>query len=302
MITGGRGARIALLGALLLAACADAAETPAAGPTSRTAPSTPPAASSTPPPSRTPPPPTSPPTVTPTPTPTAWQVGATPLPLRPDGFGEVLPTPPELVDRRLPTRDLLPPPPDGRYRGTIASIDAAVRARMGETWQEGCPVALADLRYLTVGFWGFDGRPHTGDLVVNASVAEDVTEVFRRLFDARFPLEEVRVLTTADLQAPPTGDGNTTAAFVCRVTRQSTTWSAHAYGLAVDVNPFHNPYERDGLVLPELASAYLDRADVRPGMVLPGDVVDQAFADIGWSWGGRFQRLKDYQHFSATGR
>ena len=152
----------------------------------------------------------------------AWRVGATPLPLRPDGFGEVLPTPPELVDRRLPTVDVLPPPADGAYAATVAPIDAAVRTRMGETWQEGCPVPLEDLRYLTVGFWGFDDRPHTGELVVHREVADGITRVFGELFAARFPIEQMRLLTTADLTAPPTGDGNVTAAFVCRATRQST--------------------------------------------------------------------------------
>ena len=36
---------------------------------------------------------------------------------------------------------------------------------MGGTWQEGCPVALEDLRYVTVSFVGFDGGVHTGELV-----------------------------------------------------------------------------------------------------------------------------------------
>ena len=251
----------------------------------------------------TPPPSTPPPAPTPTPTPTpVWQVGATPLPLRTDGFGQNLPTPPELVDRRLPTTDYLPPPADGAYHSEIRPIDQATRDRMGTTWTPECPVTLDELRYLNVGFWGFDGRPHTGELIVHRDAAENVVEVFGKLFAAQFPIEEMRLINTGDVQAPPTGDGNVTAGFVCRATRQSTQWSAHAYGLAIDINPFHNPYQRGDLVLPELASAYLDRANNRPGMIQPGDVVDTAFADIGWSWGGRFRSLKDYQHFSATGR
>ena len=55
-------------------------------------------------------------------------------------------------------------------------------------------------------------------------------------------------------------------------------------------------------VLPELASAYLDRGWVRPGMILPGDVVTQAFANIGWTWGATWTSLTDSMHFSATGR
>jgi hypothetical protein len=229
-------------------------------------------------------------------------VGARPLPLRPDGFGRVLPTPRELRVRLMPTADRLPPPRTRAFRGTVGPVTTAVRRRMGETWSPGCPVPLSGLRYLTLSFHGFDGRRHTGELVVNASVADDVVTVFRRLYAASYPIEEMRLPTTADLDAPPTGDGNNTAAYVCRNTRGTTTLSAHAYGLAIDVNPFLNPYRKGDLVLPELASAYLDRSWRRPGMVLRGGVVTRAFAAVGWTWGGDFSSVSDLMHFSANGR
>jgi hypothetical protein len=228
-----------------------------------------------------------------------WQVGARPLPRRSDGFGEVEPTPPELVNRALPTKDVLPPPAGAAYASTISAVPADVLAR--STWQPGCPVKAADLRYLTMSFWGFDGRAHTGEMLVNATGAAGITKVFGQLFAARFPLEELRVTSPAELTAPPTGDGNSTSAFVCRPARGQTTWSAHAYGLAVDVNPFCNPYTQGDLVLPELASAYVDRSRNRPGMVLAGDATVRAFAAIGWNWGGSWHSPTDRMHFTATG-
>ena len=233
-----------------------------------------------------------------------WVLGATPLPKGADGKPLVLPTPPALRDRRLPTVDHLPPPPaDAPYRSTAAPIDAAVAARMGSTWQPGCPVPLSGLRYLTMSFWGFDGRPHTGEMVVSSRVADDVRKVFGRLFAARFPLEEMRIIVPADVDAEPTGDGNNTAAFICRAVRGSTsTPSAHSSGVAVDINPFHNPYKKGASVLPELAGAYLDRSSDRPGMIKRGDVVTKAFAEVGWGWGGAWSSSKDYMHFSANGR
>jgi hypothetical protein len=219
--------------------------------------------------------------------------------LRPDGFGQVLPTPPELVDRALPTTDSLPPPRDGEYASTATPVPADVLAR--STWQPSCPVAAGELRYLTMSFWGFDGRAHTGEMIVNVRVAGAVTQVFRRLYEARFPIEEMRVVAAPELTAHPTGDGNNTTAFVCRSAVRQTRWSAHAYGLAIDLNPFCNPYIRGDLVLPELASSYVDRSDARPGMILPGDVVVRSFKGIGWSWGAEWRSVKDIQHFSATG-
>ncbi|MCI0688441.1 MAG: M15 family metallopeptidase [Sporichthyaceae bacterium] len=222
------------------------------------------------------------------------------MPLRPDGFGYVLPTPPELVDRRLPTVDLLPPP-SGEFESDIRTISSQIRRRMGKTWSPSCPVTLAQLRYVTVSFWGFDGKSHTGELVINRGYAADIVEVFQKLYAAKFPIEEMRLVTTADVEAEPTGDTNNTSAYVCRAAVGQTRWSEHAYGRAIDVNPFHNPYVNDDLVLPELASAYLDRSDRRPGMIRRNDVVVKAFADIGWPWGGDWRNSKDYQHFSSSG-
>lgn len=235
------------------------------------------------------------------PAPPAWVVGASPLPLRPDGFGQVLQTPQVLRDRRLPTVDVLPPPADGRFASTVQPVSPQVRERMGRTWSPACPVGLGDLRYLTVSFRGFDGRPHTGELVVAATVAEQVVAVFRALYEAGFPVEQMRLPTSEDLHAPPTGDGNNTAAYVCRAARGQTRWSQHAYGTAVDINPFQNPQARRDLVLPELASAYVDRADVRPGMHLEGGPAVTAFDALSWGWGGRWRSSKDWMHFSLTG-
>jgi hypothetical protein len=163
-------------------------------------------------------------------------------------------------------------------------------------------VAPAELTWLRLAFWGFDDQRHTGELLVHEDVARDLVSVFGRLYAARFPLEELSIITRRELDAPPTGDGNATTAFVCRPTTGGTTYSQHAYGLAVDVNSFQNPYVSGDLVLPELASAYLHRAPDRPGMITANGTVVRAFAAIGWEWGGSWRSLKDYQHFSRNGR
>lgn len=228
----------------------------------------------------------------------AW-LGTRPLPLRDDGHGEVRETPPELTDRRIATPALLPPPQSNDYTATISPIPDDVAGR--SSWVEECPVTLDDLAYITLSHHGFDGAIHTGELIVNASVAEDVVWVFEQLFDAAFPIEQMRVITKDEIDAPPTGDWNDTTSFVCRPAVGSTRWSQHAFGLAIDINPFHNPYVKGDLVLPELASAYLDRDRDVPGMIMRNDVAFQAFAEIGWGWGGDWNSLKDWMHFSQSG-
>jgi hypothetical protein len=139
-------------------------------------------------------------------------------------------------------------------------------------------------------------------MIVHARAAEQMTGIFRQLHAARFPIEELRVLSMADMLAVPSGDTNISSALVCRSTTSGGRWSEHAYGTAIDLNPFHNPYVRGRVVVPTLAAAYLDRADHRPGMIQADDVVVRAFAEIGWQWGGDWEKSKDYMHFSANGR
>jgi hypothetical protein len=227
-------------------------------------------------------------------------LGTRVLALGADGTAAAQPTPPELDPRHVRTVDVLPPPADGRFHSTVVPVPADVAAR--STWQPACPVSVDDLRYVTVSFWGFDDLPHTGELLVHRTVADQIVGAFGRMFAARYPIEEMRVTSAAELDAPPTGDGNDTSAFACRPIRGSTSWSAHAFGRAIDVNPFQNPYRKGDRVLPELASSYLDRANVRPGMIVDGDVVTAAFDDAGWTWGGRWTNPVDYMHFSADGR
>jgi D-alanyl-D-alanine carboxypeptidase len=244
-----------------------------------------------------------------TPTPNVDNNGATAAPswlghrvlaIGPDGFGVASTTPPELRDRRIITTDLLPPPADGGFHSQIVAVPADVVRR--SSWSAACPVSLSRLRYVNVSFRGFDGRAHTGELLVNRSVATKVVTVFRRLFAASWPIEEMRITSNADLSAAPTGDGNDTSAFACRPVRGATVWSQHAYGLAIDVDPFDNPYVDGRTVLPELARSYADRSRKWPGVITPGSVPVLAFRSVGWGWGGNYSSKKDWMHFSSTGK
>lgn len=232
--------------------------------------------------------------------PPPW-LGTRVLPVAANGFGEVRRTPPALRERRFTLPDTVGALPG---RGFASRVVSPVPPRVVDrsTWDPACPVAAADLSWVRVAFRGFDGERHTGELLVATSVAADVVQVFERLYRAGFPIEEMRVTRRDELDAPPTGDGNNTSAFVCRPVVGGTTYSQHAYGLAVDVNPFQNPYTKGAdVVLPELASAYLDRERRRPGMYDADSVVVRAFSRIGWTWGGTWRSATDRHHFSLTG-
>jgi hypothetical protein len=309
-------ARIALLalGAALAAGCTPGTEVTAPEQTSSTAPTPTPTATTDPSPTTgstgdeaSGPP--GPPSTDGTLSRAAYGRGSTPppwlfqreLPEDADGFGEVRPTPPALRRRAFTLPDQLPALPGRGYASRIVSpAPAEVVAR--STWKPACPVDRDDLAWLRLTFWGFDARRHTGELLVHRRVASDIDRVFRRLWEARFPLEQVLIVRSIDEEAPPTGDGNGTGSFVCRAVTGGSSFSQHAYGLAIDVNTFQNPYQSGDVVLPELASSYLDREWVRPGMITADGPVVAAFLEIGWGWGGDWTSLKDFQHFSANGR
>jgi hypothetical protein len=186
------------------------------------------------------------------------------------------------------------------FHGTIQPLPAPMRAQLVSAgmWHKGCPVPLGQLRVLTVDYWGFDRRVHSGKLVVNAAVAAPLRTVFARLYALRF---SIRRMQPVDL------NGDDTAAFECRNAAPSPCpgskpnghFSMHAYGEAVDINPTENPYTGCGRTRDAAARRYLDRSRVRRGMVTSAVVA--AFRSIGWGWGGDWTGTKDYMHFSVNG-
>jgi hypothetical protein len=172
------------------------------------------------------------------------------------------------------------------------------------TYRGGCPVRPSQLRLLRLSYWGFDGRSHTGELIVNRRVVDDVVAVFRRVYAARFPIRRMVLVTRYRGNDNASMAADNTSAFNCRRIPGSRTrsWSMHAYGEAIDINPVENPYVVGDRVLPAAGRRYLDRTRRRPGMVVAGGVVVRAFAAVGWKWGGHWTSALDYQHFSTTGR
>jgi hypothetical protein len=199
--------------------------------------------------------------------------------------------------------------PPKAFQSSVKPLSAPLRAQLtGRFWRPGCPVALSQLRLLTVTHWGFDRRPHTGQLVVNGEVAAPLAKVFRRLYKLRFPIRHMRL---DDLYGPKRArpmDGDVTGSFSCRQAVPSpctggsgtSTWSNHAYGYAIDLNPVENPYVGCGMTRDPTSLRYVDRTPLRRGMVTPA--VIKAFRSIGWGWGGTWTGdTKDYMHFSVNG-
>jgi hypothetical protein len=202
----------------------------------------------------------------------------------------------------MPDRSAVVRAPD--YRASIRRLAPALRRRMtGSSWHRGCPVALGDLRLLTLRYWGFDRAAHRGKLVVHRRWAPKVAKVFGKLYDARFPIRRMHLVDRYGANDMRSMKADNTSAFNCRYRNGvCCTWSQHSYGRAIDINPVENPYVGPWGVSPTKGAKYVDRSKQRRGMLAKHDRAWWAFHAIGWSWGGSWSWPIDYQHFSATGR
>ena len=213
---------------------------------------------------------------------------------------------PSLLGVALPALLLALPP----FQSSVAPLPAKVQTQLksGGFWHRGCPVPLSGLRLLTVSYVGFDRRSHEGQLIVNRKAAYPLRRVFRKLYGSGFRIRHMRL---SDAYGPRSGrprDNDISGSFECRQAVPSPcsggsgtgTWSNHAYGLAIDLNPVENPYVGCGQSRDPASRPYFDRSRRRKGMVTKH--VISAFRSIGWGWGGAWTgNTKDYMHFSVNG-
>jgi hypothetical protein len=209
------------------------------------------------------------------------------------------------------TRPALAAPPSAvphRERGRSRVFTAKVsrirhRWQVRYSWHPGCPVALSGLRLVTMTYRGFDRKVHTGRLVVNAAVTGKLILVFGKLFAMRYPIRTMVPVDAYHGSDFASIQADNTSAFNCRDATGSSSWSEHAYGLAVDLDPCENPYvSASGYEAHQRCRKYVDRSRPDRGVIHAGDEVVRAFAAAGWGWGGSWQGARDYQHFSANGR
>jgi poly-gamma-glutamate synthesis protein (capsule biosynthesis protein) len=168
----------------------------------------------------------------------------------------------------------------------------------GVTWHEELPSPrLHELRLLLIPYLDFSGEEHLGQLVTSATLAQQVQSIFAALRAIEFPIASMRPMTEFDGDDGRSMAANNCSCFNSRRIINTDRISVHSYGAAIDINPIQNPVVRDGKHRPAAGGAFLDRSDIRPGMIVPGCAALQIFADAGWAWGGDWDHPKDYHHF-----
>ncbi len=193
------------------------------------------------------------------------------------------------------------------YSAHISPITPTIKSRMlrGHSWHRGCPVPLSSLRYLQMTYRGFDGRDHSGKMIVHANVANEVTQIFGELYRSGYPIRKMRLVSRYQANDHASIEADNTSAFNCRAVTGGTKWSNHSYGTAIDINPLENPYiSRSGHIAHRASLKYRKRAHIGPhprSVIVRGDTIIRVFKNKGWRWGGDWRRVKDYQHFDKPG-
>ena len=184
----------------------------------------------------------------------------------------------------------------------ISEITDEVFARIyGKSFKEDCTLPREDLRYLRVLHAGLDGETHEGEMIVNYHIAQDVLDIFRQLYEAKYPIEKIRLVDEYGADDELSMEDNNSSAFNFRFISHTTRVSKHGLGLAVDINTLYNPYTKvvDGvrIVEPVTGEPYLDREADFPCKIDHDDLCYRLFTEHGFEWGGDWEDRKDYQHF-----
>jgi len=167
----------------------------------------------------------------------------------------------------------------------------------GLSFKENTTLTHDDLTYLTITHVDFNGENRTGNMIVAAELGEEVLEIFQEIYESGFPVYSIYLIDYFDACDDRSMAANNSSAFNFRYVVNTNRLSRHAFGVAIDINPVQNPYVRGETILPAAGIDYLDRTDIRSGMITPGDAVYEAFVSRGWTWGGNWRSLKDYHHF-----
>ena len=188
-------------------------------------------------------------------------------------------------------------------------LSEAVKERItGISYPEsGCTVPYDDLNYVGLKYIDFEGKEQTGELICNKAVAQDLAEIFYELYRNEYRLERVRLIDEYGGDDTASMADNNTSCFNYRVVDGTSNLSKHAYGLAIDVNPYYNPYvvfqrNADGsdYISKPVSEVFADRSLSFSYKIDENDLCYRLFTEHGFTWGGNWNSTKDYQHFQKT--
>lgn len=172
-----------------------------------------------------------------------------------------------------------------------------------KTSKKNCPVPFKDLKLLSIKHLGYDGKDKIGELLVHKDISSNVEKIFKELYEIKYPIYQMKLVSNYNNDDWKSIEANNTSAYNCRVVAGTKKWSNHSYGKAIDINPIENPYiSRKGYISHKESLKYRKRVHKENtlkdrAILLKDDEAVKIFKKYGWSWGGDWITIKDYQHF-----
>ncbi|MDD3079231.1 MAG: M15 family metallopeptidase [Paludibacter sp.] len=147
---------------------------------------------------------------------------------------------------------------------------------------------------LNVQYFSTDGKVHQGQILCSQEIEKGIVEIFKFMFEQKFPVAKAIPIVKYGWDDHRSMADNNTYSFCYR----DVSYSKHASGMAIDINPFFNPvrYKNDSIVYrSEPIGAKYD-PDI-PGTFTEKSFVVQKFRDLGFRWGHTFRTKFDDHHF-----
>lgn len=185
----------------------------------------------------------------------------------------------------------------------ISDIDDKIFSRIaGKSYKVNCSIPLSDLRYLRLLHKDLSRKTLRGEMICNVKIADDLLDIFKKLFAASYPIEKIRLIDEYDADDELSMRDNNSSCFNFRFVSFTKRISRHGYGLAVDINPLYNPYIKtvDGkkIIAPDNSADYENREKIFPYKIAADDLCCRLFREKNFLWGGDcWDDEKDYQHF-----
>ena len=185
---------------------------------------------------------------------------------------------------------------------SYSNIPSEVKEKMiGYSMPEDEPIKFDSLSFLKLSYYGFDDKTHIGEMIVNKEVAAEVVDIFKELYEAKYPIEKINLIDEYNADDEISMQDNNTSSFCYRTIAGTNKISNHGKGVAIDINPLYNPHVNTSTnkVSPTTATKFIDRDDIIKGMIVENDPCYNAFIKRGWTWGG-YWKNPDYQHFEKN--
>lgn len=188
--------------------------------------------------------------------------------------------------------------PASAFFAKIENVDSKTYHNMkGKSWTDNCPINIQDLHHLRLNYIDYEGKKQIGELLVHKTISEDVITIFKELYEAKYPIQSMRLYSDFDGKNS-LEEANNTTSFYCKPKAGKRKISKHAFGLAIDINPMQNPYKGKHL-WPQGAKKNLERDSTTPGLITTQTKIFEIFTKHGWKWGG-LNKHSDYMHFEKA--